>query len=139
MRPQIQLVAISAADGSLVIMQFITDDGVVQRQATDAAIIDEIAKAGITAASWRRIAPTDLPADRSDRDAWQDSGTVIAVSPTRKAALLDALKDRTVDGLQTGATKALATLLFQIMKGTVSIPQPTLTPAQFKALLKSLT
>ncbi len=91
MRPEVQHIAITCADGSLAMMQFVLDDGRVQRDATDEAIEAEISNAGLSAQSWRRIVPEDIPADRTDRDAWQDTGKAIAVDPERKADL-DAAK-----------------------------------------------
>ena len=87
MKPEVQYVAIAVADGSLAVMQFVVRGGGVEREATDGAINAEIAKAGLSAVSWRRILPDDLPQSRVDRNAWQDSGKTIAVDPVRKAAL----------------------------------------------------
>lgn len=84
----IQFIAITMTDGSLGIMQFVTDDdaGVI-RDATDDAINAEIAKGDLPSASWRRIAPADIPTDRTYRDAWVDNGTAIVIDPTKKAAI----------------------------------------------------
>ncbi len=78
------LIAITRADAGLSIMDMIADGD-------DAAVVAEIAKAGIDAVSWRRIVPEDVPADRSDRDAWTDTGKAIDVDPERKA-IIDAAK-----------------------------------------------
>ncbi len=86
MTPAVQHIAITLNDGSLAIMQFVTR-AEFEREATDEAIAAEIAKAGLDAQSWRRIDPEDIPADRTDRDAWQDTGKTIAVDPERKAIL----------------------------------------------------
>lgn len=87
MKPEVQHIAITVADGSLAIMQFVTNDGRQTREATDEAITEEIERAGIKAMAWRRISPEDIPANRTDRDAWADTGKAITVDPVRKAAL----------------------------------------------------
>ncbi len=78
------LIAITRADAGLSIMDMIADGD-------DTAVVAEVAKAGIDAVSWRRIIPEDIPADRTDRDAWTDTGKAIDIDPERKAAL-DAAK-----------------------------------------------
>ncbi len=78
------LIAITRADAGLSIMDMIADGD-------DAAVVAEIVKAGIDAASWRRIVPEDIPTDRIDRDAWTDTGKAIDVDPERKA-VIDAAK-----------------------------------------------
>lgn len=77
-------IAITRADGGLSIMHGPATEG------DDAMMEAEIAKAGIRATAWRRISADDLPADRSDRDAWTDTGKAIAADPERKAALAEA-------------------------------------------------
>jgi hypothetical protein len=111
MRPQVEHIAITMADGSLAIMQFVTKSN-FDRTATDDAIEAEIARAGIAATSWRRITPDEIPVDRADRDAWRDTGKTIAIDPVRKGALdraraairdplaeIDALKARITAGV----------------------------------------
>ncbi len=83
MRPEVQLIAITRADGSLAIMHFVTKAEFI-RVATDEAINAEIAKAGIRATSWRRITLRDLPTNRIDRDAWIDTGSAIMIDPARR-------------------------------------------------------
>ncbi len=78
MKPEVQPVAITLEDGSLAIMQFVTK-AEFEREATDEAIVAEIAKSGFKAVKWRRIAQKDLPTDRSTRNAWQDTGKAIGV------------------------------------------------------------
>lgn len=92
--------------------------------------------AGRIKGSYASRQPGYAEEELADNDAELVSFQANGVALT--AAEIDAAKTAIVDQLQTGATKALATLVFQIMKGTVAIPQPALTPAQFKALLKSL-
>lgn len=126
-------IVITLADGSLSVMRFTSG-----RDVTDAMAPIEIARAGITAVSYRVVDIAAFPADRVDRDAWQDNGTAVAVSVPRKTALADLAKNQKVDALQSGALVALATAVFQIIKGTMAISQASLTAAQFRAYLKSL-
>lgn len=78
----VEFVAITLADGSLAIMQFVVAEYGAggnprwTRQATSAAIESEIARTRLPApaASWRRIAAADIPPDRAFRDAWVDLG-----------------------------------------------------------------
>ena len=109
-RHEVQLIAITMADGSLAVMQFITrawndaqkaaalasGDPVAERvrEATDDAINLEIARAGFDAVSWRRIQPEDLPATRDDRDAWRDDGEKIGVDPARRKVRPQTLAQR---------------------------------------------
>ncbi len=88
MQPTVQHIAITRTDGGLSVMQFVTDDGVMQHEATDEAINATIAKAGIDAVSWRRIEPEDIPTDRADRAEWIDTGTAIAVDQVKRAKRL---------------------------------------------------
>ncbi len=72
------MIAITRTDGGVSIMHF---------DSSDAEVDAEIARAGIDALRWRRVAPEDLPPDRTDRNAWADNGKTIAVDPVRKAGL----------------------------------------------------
>ncbi len=87
--PDVQLVAMSMADGSIAIMQFVTrqhpyrGDPGWSRDATDAAIQAEIRRAGLAPVSWARIDKDDLPSDRSARDAWVWDGEKVVVDPSR--------------------------------------------------------
>jgi hypothetical protein len=117
-RHEVEHVAITMADGSIAVMQFITrawksrlgrkDDEAFAREATDEAIQAEIDKTAFSqpVVSWRRISPADLPKSRDNRDAWRDDGTKIVVdrarigpqaSPDPIRAELDALKQRIAD------------------------------------------
>jgi hypothetical protein len=84
---QTQLIAITAPDGTLTVMQFVTrqerygaDPGWT-REATAENVEAEIAKAGVPCARWRLISPADLPATREHRARWRDTGTAIEVLP----------------------------------------------------------
>ncbi len=78
----VEFVAITLADGSLAIMQFVVAEYGAggkprwTRPATSAAIEVEIARTRLPcpAAFWRRIAAADIPPDRAFRDAWVDAG-----------------------------------------------------------------
>jgi len=78
-------VAITLADGSLSVMQFVVAEygnaGKARwtRQATDAAIQSEIDRTALPAkaVSWRRIQRGDLPESRAFRDAWTDTGRAV--------------------------------------------------------------
>jgi hypothetical protein len=72
-------IVITFEDESVGVMQFITDDGrEIKREATDEAIQAEINK-GIFPSkpvAWRRIKKTEIPKDRSFRNAWRDKGKI---------------------------------------------------------------
>jgi hypothetical protein len=83
---EVQLVAITFADGALAVMQFVTGAEFV-RSATDDAINAEIAKAGLQVKSWRRIQPSDLPPNRTYRNAWIDDGKSITIDLAKQTAI----------------------------------------------------
>lgn len=75
---QTQLIAITRADGSLVILHFVLGQ---ERAATPDNVAAEIVRAGIPdVARWRCIEPEDLPASREHRNRWIDNGTAIVVA-----------------------------------------------------------
>ncbi len=126
------LVAITRTDGGVSVMN-------MPGGGDSAAILAEIAAAGISAASWRIVTPANLPVDRTDRDSWQDDGVTIAVNAIRKAALLDAKREKYIDQLQSDALRALATALFQTINSVRALQsQPPLTAAQYRTYLKGL-
>lgn len=89
MTPEVQFIAITQADGSLAVMQFVTkglldQTTVFEREATDEAIEAEIAKSQIEASSWRRIEPSDVPKDRTFREAWRDTGKIEIDMPSAR-------------------------------------------------------
>lgn len=86
-------IAISRPDGGVSIMQFITaqkrngaDPGWT-REASPENINAEIAKAGIPSTGWRIIDDSEIPQDRSFRDAWKDEGGRLAIDPEKAAAI----------------------------------------------------
>jgi hypothetical protein len=87
-KPDVQLVAISTADGGVAVMQFVTrafHKGEItwERKATDEAIVAEIAKSRIKAVAWQRIDQTSLPQDRSFRGAWKLEAGKVGVDMPR--------------------------------------------------------
>jgi hypothetical protein len=88
-----QEIAITFDDGTIGVMHFVMDPNLDpeavcegycpikrQREATDKAIQAEIDKSTFSplkAVSWRRIQPSDIPADRTFRNAWRDRGHCI--------------------------------------------------------------
>jgi len=75
------LVAVTRQDGGLSITTFVAD------APSDAEIAAELVRASIAVASWRRIDASDVPADRTYRDAWTDDGKTISVDPTKQVAI----------------------------------------------------
>jgi hypothetical protein len=81
----VQLIAITKADGSLAVMQFVTHqerhgaDPGWYREATPENVEAEIAKAGLACVRWRLIQPKDLPVSREHRAYWRDTGSAIVV------------------------------------------------------------
>jgi hypothetical protein len=96
---KVQHVALTLEDGSLAIMHFILeqkpygDDPGWTREATDEAILDEIAKGGLPVKNWRRVNLEDIPNDRTYRNAWLDTGSEIVHDLEKVKALhLDMLR-----------------------------------------------
>ena len=80
MRPEQFKVAVTTTDG-LVIMSII---GTPETADVD-ALIAQSSSHGWTGkpVSWRLIADSDIPIDRSNRVAWEDNGRQIAVNPEK--------------------------------------------------------
>lgn len=111
----IQFVTIEMADGSVAVMQFLTEyrasvegeDLLVKREATDEAIEKEIQRSGFSnRKGWRRIERAAIPTDRTFRDAWTASGKGVAVD-MGKAREIAKMRDRIA--LAEGAFLALKT------------------------------
>lgn len=83
MKTKVQHVAVGLIDDSVAILQLVTE----RREATDAVIEHEMKRHGLKTASWVRIDPAELPADRADRNAWRLVDGKVIVCPQRKAAL----------------------------------------------------
>lgn len=92
--PQLQFVAITFADGSLGVMQFVVQEylpsGIVrwERLPTKNNVDAEIARGAWDAhllpiKGWRLIDPGDVPTDRTYRGAWSDDGNAIVHDMTR--------------------------------------------------------
>lgn len=97
MRPQQQRILIEFTTGEVAIMSFLTrgrasalppgakwagDDasfGVFERQATEENVIDELSRFaltdGRTIVGWKLIGESEIPADRTYRDAWAHDGS----------------------------------------------------------------
>ena len=86
----VAFIAVTMSNGSLTIMQFVTQFGEHERAPTPENIESELTRAGrsgdgswrdgFPAVSWRIIAPADLPTDRRFRAAWTDNGAEIVVN-----------------------------------------------------------
>src|SRR5690242_13183563 len=106
---QYQRVAITRADGGVSIMSITTEaptgafassdalaNGFQPSQdgtrweggITDDGVADEIKRSGIDAVSWRRIDISDVPADRTFRDAWTDDGSALSHDLTKAKAIV---------------------------------------------------
>jgi len=102
--PRTVAIALTFADGTLGVMQFVTHEftgtGSLRWQRTaDPATIDaEIAKSslGQPVVSWRPLDPADLPIDRIYRNAWRDVGGKIEhdMPQVREIALTRVRRDR---------------------------------------------
>jgi hypothetical protein len=98
MKPITQPISITKSDGSVAIMHFVTKGllnaagAVFEREATDENINAEIAKAGIDAVSWRRIEMSEIPRDRTFRNAWVDTGKIDVDMPRAREIHRDKLR-----------------------------------------------
>lgn len=87
MKPEVEHILAQRVDGFVSFAQFVTkgDGGteetpvIMETEATDAAIEEFLAKAGVSWVTWRRIDPTDLPGDGTFRNAWRDSGEAVVI------------------------------------------------------------
>jgi hypothetical protein len=84
--PKVQFIALSFADGSVGIMQFVVQQyhqrsGAVmwEQLPTKAAVDAEVARSSFDhpVKAWRFIEPSEVPPDRTFRNAWRDSGKAI--------------------------------------------------------------
>src|SRR5690606_21350642 len=92
-------IALVGSDRSVSIMYFVTRQAPHknhpgwEREATDAAISEEIQRAGYEATEWHRVGPDAIPSDRTHRNAWVWDGQRIVIDESRikpKAAPVDA-------------------------------------------------
>lgn len=83
MRPEQIKLALTLADGKLAIMSFVTrgftPSGAVQfeRALSDESAKLEFQRAGLDVVSWRIVDESELPSDRTYRQAWRDNGDSI--------------------------------------------------------------
>lgn len=96
MTPELTKVAVTRSDGTVAILGFVTrghgsvlpagarwvsqTDGIWEREANDGNIFSLIVAmyaAGPQPTGYRVVRESDLPGDRSYREAWRDTGTVI--------------------------------------------------------------
>ena len=97
MKIEQQFIAITLDDGATAIMGFLTQGrgsiipsgpewadeaaGWWSREATDENIFDEVLRTsfgeGRSVARYRRVSPSEVPQDRTYRNAWKDDGTAI--------------------------------------------------------------
>lgn len=100
---QTVLVLATLSTGGIAVMQFVTESGGVKREATPAAITKELERAGragdgswregFPIASWRVVAPDQLPQDRRYRTAWRDEGDKLGLDlPKARELRLEALR-----------------------------------------------
>lgn len=82
MTPDVALILLAHADGTVGIMHFVLNDhhGIVQ-VATDANVQREIDRSAYDSpvVSWRRMDRSEIPADRTFRNAWVDGGKSVSV------------------------------------------------------------
>lgn len=77
------MLVISRADGGVSIMRLIGS----AEPATEFARWQESADQAWLPATYREADESELPTDRTDRDAWVDTGTAVEVDNTRKITL----------------------------------------------------
>lgn len=101
MAPETVTIAITCRDGSLQVMQFVTrqqrhgDDPGWTRKPTRANVNAEIAKSRIDAKTWRIVDPSEIPTDRTYRNAWRDGGKGKGIThhmPTVRQLHLDRIR-----------------------------------------------
>lgn len=143
-KPETVPIAITCADGSLAIMQFVTKQqrgneagGFIDpgwtREPTKENIEAEIAKANIPMVSWRFCTLDEIPADRTFRNAWKDGGKKIDVEMVKARAL-------TRDRLRTDRAPILAEMDVAFMKALETDDRAMLaTVASEKQRLRDIT
>lgn len=134
-KPEVVFVAITAPDGSLAVMQFVTllkrneEDEGQKREASPENIEAEIARAGVPCASWRVVDPASLPADRTFRNAWADDGSTIGHDMAKAKAIH-------MDRIRAARAPKLEELDAQWMRATGQ--SKTAEVAQIEALRQKL-
>ena len=108
MKPEVEHILARWADGFVSLAQFVTkgDGGteetpvIMETEATDAALEEFLAKAGVSWVAWRRIDPGDLPGDGTFRNAWRDSGDAVVIDmPVARDIARDYLRRARAPGL----------------------------------------
>lgn len=80
--PDVEFILLNFADGTVGIMQFVLDDHrIVRQEATDENVQAQIKRSPFSQPvnNWRRMDQSEIPADRTFRNAWVDGGTTVAV------------------------------------------------------------
>jgi hypothetical protein len=155
MKPEQVKVAITRSDGGVTILAFVTKsfnpDGSVQfeRTASIANVNADIVKGRLDSVSWRIIPDNEVPADRTFRDAWRDSGTIGFDMPTcreiwrnrlrrLRAIVLAILDDQFNQALEAGDVVEQARIAAkrQALRNVPADPRivAASTPAQLEAL-----
>ena len=100
MQPEYVHVAITTTDGRVSIMMFVTKEFSANgetnwtREASEANVNAEIAKANISASSWRIIELSEIPSDRTFRNSWVDDGGITHDMTVAKEELKSMLRQK---------------------------------------------
>lgn len=160
MKPETTAILITRTDGRIRIMQFVTKGAlnaageVFEREATAEAIEAEISKAGFTdTVSWRVIDPSEIPDDRTFRDAWIDAGKIDVDMPKARAIHRQSLRDmrapllaaldvayQRADEMDDAAEKARVAAKKQALRDVTSDPaiEAAKTPDELKSALPNV-
>lgn len=72
--------AVARPDGGVSIMLLVLEDGHgISRQYTTELAVSELEKAGLGGLPFRLVRESDIPSERTFRDAWKMAGTKVAV------------------------------------------------------------
>lgn len=159
-KPEQVKISITRPDGGVTIMAFVTksflphgdgkNDIEFQREATAENINAEIKKANLACASWRIIDDSEIPEDRTFRDAWKDDSKIfvdmqkareIHKANLRKARrpLLVSLDFKFMRALEAGDTKKQAEIAAQKQALRDVTAKPEIEAAQTPDALKAIT
>jgi hypothetical protein len=114
-QPEAQLIVITCVDGSTALMQFVTKqqrtvlpggNGQVDpgwtREASPENIDAEIRKSNIPFVGWRHASMSEVPNDRTFRNAWKDGSTKVDVDmPKARNIWRDKMREARVSKLST--------------------------------------
>ncbi len=147
-------IAISRSDGGVSLMDFVikqhgsSEGGGWERLASPENINAEIVKTGLDCVSWRIIDKSDVPADRSFRNAWKPDLTVdmpkareIHRNTLRRARgpALAALDIEFMRALEVGDTQKIDLINTQKQKLRDITGNPEIEAAQTPEALKAIT